>query len=126
MVNGWLITMLWFSPSEMCRHTGLRLVCFACLFLSVNPSSQTAEADGKWADACSTGRIFEKYSNNGSLSLEGLDRVLKMVESTCTSYWKEKRTTPHDDGVPTEPKSHSAKGELCCTLSSKVFDVYQC
>lgn len=73
----------------MCRHTGL-LVCFACLFLSTNSSSGL---DGKSKSAgatCSAANLFETHSQNGSLSLEGLDQILKSVRNLCSSYWKEK------------------------------------
>ena len=83
--------------SEMCRHTGL-LVCFACLFLSAN-SSSSLELRSKREVTCSTAKLFEIYSNNGSLSLEGLDKLLTSVRSSCSSYWKEKKTV-HTHSTP--------------------------
>lgn len=73
----------------MCRHTGL-LVCFACLFLSTNPSSALQERSKTAEASCSATKLFEIYSQNGSLSLDGLDQILKSVRSLCSSYWKEK------------------------------------
>ena len=82
-----------FCVSGMCRHTGL-LVCFACLFLSAH-SSSNLEDRSKREDVCSTTKLFEIHSSNGSLSLEGLDQILKSVKSLCSSYWKEKEETSH-------------------------------
>lgn len=72
----------------MCRHTGL-LVCFACLFLSAHSSSNIEERS-KREEACSTTKLFESHSSNGSLSMEGLDKILKSVRILCSSHWKEK------------------------------------
>lgn len=44
---------------------------------------------------CSTAKLFEIHSSNGSLSLEGLDQILKSVRSLCSTYWKEKEETFH-------------------------------
>jgi len=77
----------------MCRHTGI-LVCFACLFLSAHSSSHIQEKN-KNEEMCSTTKLFEIHSSNGSLSLEGLDQILKSVRSLCSSYWKEKEDTFH-------------------------------
>lgn len=75
--------------SGMCRHTGL-LVCFACLFLSANPSSALQEKSRTAEASCNAAKLFEIHSQNGSLSLDGLDQILKSVRSLCSSYWKEK------------------------------------
>lgn len=99
----------------MCRHTGL-LVCFACLFLSAN-SSANLETRSKRAEAtCSTAKLFEIHSNNGSLSLEGLDQILKHVRSLCSSYWKEKESSHinhvnpgTDEFVPVEPDAENTE-----------------
>lgn len=87
----------------MCRHTGL-LVCFACLFLSAN-SSPNLDQDRKSELSFNLTKLFEKHSQNGSLSLEGLDQIFKSIKDLCPSHWKE--TEPvhsHKDleSVPTD------------------------
>ncbi len=82
-----------FFVAGMCRHTGI-LVCFACLFLSAHSSSHIQDKN-KSEEMCSATKLFEIHSSNGSLSLEGLDQILKSVRSLCSSYWKEKEETFH-------------------------------
>jgi len=73
----------------MCHHMpkmGL-LVCFACLALS------TSTMEDQFIDnsiSCRTKDLYDKYSSDGSLSLQGLDQILKTVRETCSSIWKEK------------------------------------
>jgi len=63
------------------------LVCFACLALS------TSTMEDQFIDnsiSCRTKDLYDKYSSDGSLSLQGLDQILKTVRETCSSIWKEK------------------------------------
>lgn len=70
----------------MCHHTGL-IVCFACLFLSTGSSTMPEENTDRNV-SCSTARLYEKYSINGSLSLEGLDMLLHSIKNICFSHPK--------------------------------------
>ena len=95
----------------MCRHTGL-LVCFACLFLSVNSSSSLTEKKIRDETSCNTAKLFESYSNNGSLSLEGLDQILKSVRNLCPSHWKEKESSPSElETIKDDIHSNPAQSE---------------
>lgn len=70
----------------MCHHTGL-LVCFACLFLSTS-SLSTSDKNINSDFSCNTAKLYEKYSKNGSLSLEGLDQILTSFRSVCLSHMR--------------------------------------
>ena len=85
----------------MCRHMpkmGL-LVCFACLALS------TSTMEDQFIDnsiSCRTKDLFDKYSSDGSLSLQGLDQILKTVRETCSSIWKEKEKDVMKSEIPSQ------------------------
>lgn len=100
----------------MCQHTGL-LVCFACLFLSAH-SSSNLEDHSKWEEACSTAKLFESHSSNGSLSMEGLDKILKSVRSLCSSHWKEKELSHVHAVLEVAPEKDDSKDSASETNGS--------
>jgi hypothetical protein len=85
----------------MCHHMpkmGL-LVCFACLALS------TSTMEDQFIDnsiSCHTKDLYDKYSSDGSLSLQGLDQILKTVRENCSSIWKEKEKDVMKSEIPSQ------------------------
>ena len=72
----------------MCSHTGLLTVCFACLFLSApSTGSEDNHLDAK--SICDVNKLFNQYSTNGSLSFQGLNKLLKTYQTFCSLHWNE-------------------------------------
>ena len=76
------------------------MCCFACLLFSTGTASvasgETIESSKTDESVCSSTKLFEQYSSNGSLSLDDLDQLLKAVKNKCNIlHWSKEEDSTH-------------------------------
>ena len=74
----------------MCHHSSLITVCFACLLLSGHTS--TLEEEKGTHHSCDAHRLFELYSENGTLSLQSFDKILN-ISKNCQNVTNQNEET---------------------------------
>ena len=93
----------------MCRHARLLTVCLACLLFSAHTyglEEEKSQIDG----SCDMNQLFEAHSSNGSLSKQGLDKILKTISVICRQTKANETLTPHQH-LPKPNESINYKGK---------------
>jgi len=99
----------------MCRHARLLTVCLACLLFSAHTyglEEEKSQIDG----SCDMNQLFEAHSSNGSLSKQGLDKILKTISVICRQTKANETLTPHQH-LPKPNESINYKAWLYGCLS---------
>lgn len=89
----------------MCHHSSLITVCFACLLLSGHTS--TLEEEKGTHHSCDAHRLFELYSENGTLSLQSFDKILNISKNCQNVTNRNEETHSHlHENHEIHPGSH--------------------